>query len=100
MTTSTPADRLTLQPRLWYAAELIGEEFGGEIRSYSAIRVDEVRPRGGCRFSLGFYHARYPEGVRDKSCELETIERTATFILSRSREHSPSRGMPSRSPGR
>ena len=52
-----------------------------------------MRPRGGRRFSLAFYHANYPEGVRDKVYELETIERTATFILARSREHSPSRLM-------
>jgi hypothetical protein len=84
---------LLLEPRHWYAAELIGEEFGTEIRSYSPIRVDEVRPSGGRRFSLAFYHANYPEGVRDKVYELETIERTASFILARSREHNPSRLM-------
>ena len=84
---------MTLKPGHWYAAELIGEEFGSEIRSYSPIRVDEVRPRGGRGFSLAFYHANYPEGVRDKVYELETIERTATFILARLREHSPSRLM-------
>ena len=86
-------DRLSLEPGHWYAAELLGEEFGDEIRSYSPIRVEEIRPRGGRRFSLAFYHANYPEGVRDKVYELETIERNATFILARSREHSPSRLM-------
>ncbi|OFW56551.1 MAG: hypothetical protein A2133_08535 [Actinobacteria bacterium RBG_16_64_13] len=86
-------NRFHLEPRRWYAAELIGEEFGSEIRSYSPIRVDEIRPKGGRRFSLAFYHANYPEGARDKVYELETIERSATFILARSREHSPTRLM-------
>jgi hypothetical protein len=86
-------NRFHLEPRRWYAAELIGEEFGSEIRSYSPIRVDEIRPKGGRRFSLAFYHASYPEGVRDKVYQLETIERSATFILARSREHSPTRLM-------
>jgi len=93
MKTTDSADRLLLELRRWYAAELIGEEFGSEIRSYSAIRVDAVRPSGDGRLSLAFYHANYPQGVRDKVYELETIERTATFILARSREHSPSRLM-------
>jgi len=86
-------DRFSLEPGRWYAAELLGEEFGSEIRSYSPIRVEEIRPKGGCRFSLAFYHANYPEGVRDKVYALETLERGATFILARSREHSPPRLM-------
>lgn len=86
-------NRFDLKPGRWYAAEFLGEEFGSEIRSYSPIRVDEVKPKGGRRFSLAFYHANYPEGVRDKVYELETIERNATFILARSREHSPVRLM-------
>ncbi len=80
-------------PGRWYAAELLGEEFGSEIRSYSPIRVEEIRPKGGRRFSLAFYHANYTEGVRDKVYELETLERGATFMLARSREHNPARLM-------
>ena len=86
-------NRFRLEPRRWYAAELLGEEFGSEIRSYSPIRVEEIRPKGGRRFSLTFYHANYPEGVRSKVYELETIERSVTFILARSRQHSPARLM-------
>ena len=59
-------DRLSLEPGHWYAAELLGEEFGTEIRSYSPIRVEEITPQGGRRLSLAFYHANYPEGVRSK----------------------------------
>ena len=86
-----PIDRLTFKPGRWYAAELLGEEFGREIRSYSPVRVDEITPRGGRRFSLAFYHANYPEGVRDKVYELETIERNRVFILARSLSHTPAR---------
>ena len=86
-------NRFSLEPGRWYAAELLGEEFGSEIRSYSPIRVEEIGPKGGRSFSLAFYHANYPEGVRDKVYELETIERSATFILARVCEHSPARLM-------
>lgn len=84
-------DRLSLEPGHWYAMELLGEEYGPSVRSYSPIRVDEITPRGGRRFSLAFYHANYPEGVRSKVYDLETIERNRTFILARSLSHSPAR---------
>lgn len=84
-------DRLTLEAGRWYAAELLGEEFGSEIRSYSPVRVAGITRRGGRRFSLTFYHANYPEGVRDKVYELETIERNTAFILARSLSHRPVR---------
>lgn len=85
--------RFTLQPRRWYAAEFIGEEFGDKLRSYSPIRVHAVTPAhsGSRQFVLAFYHANYPEGVRDKRYTLETIERSRTFILARSIEHNPVR---------
>ena len=86
-------DRLSLEPGYWYALELLGEEFGDDIRSYSPIRVEEVTPRGGRGFSLAFYHASYPEGVRSKVYELETLERNAAFIVARSVSHSPTRLM-------
>jgi hypothetical protein len=84
-------DRLSLEPGYWYAMELLGEEFGSEIRSYSPIRVDEITPKGGRKFSMAFYHANYPEGVRSKVYELETLERNTAFILARSLSHSPVR---------
>jgi len=31
-------DRLSLEPGHWYAVELLGEEFGSKIRSYSPVR--------------------------------------------------------------
>lgn len=73
--------------------ELLGEEFGSEIRSYSPIRVDKITPHGGRKFSLAFYHANYPEGVRDKVYDLETLERNQTFISARSVSHNPVRLM-------
>lgn len=84
-------ERFALQKNRWYAAEIIGEEFGAEIRSYSPIRVDEITPKGGRRFELQFYHANYPEGVRNKVYELQTLERSNNFILARSSTHQPVR---------
>lgn len=86
-------DRLSLEPGHWYAMELLGEEFGDDIRSYSPIRVEEITPRGGRRFSLAFYHANFSDGVRGKVYELKTLERSKTFILARSLSHSPTRLM-------
>jgi len=87
--------RFTLRPGHWYAAELIGDEFSAtdDFRSYSAIRVDSVVPvkSGHRHFDLGFYHTNYPEGVRDKTYSLQTLERGESFILARSLDHTPSR---------
>jgi hypothetical protein len=85
--------RFTLEARKWYAAEIFGEEFGENIRSYSPIRIDQITPKGDRRFSIAFYHANYPEGVREKTYDLETIERNANFVLARSVGHKPARIM-------
>jgi hypothetical protein len=37
----------------------------------------------GRRLSLSFYHANYPEGVRDKIYALATIQRGQHFLLAR-----------------
>jgi hypothetical protein len=85
--------RFSLEPNRWYAAEIIGEEFAESIRSLSPIKVRRLIPesQGGRCFSLEFYHANYPEGVRDKIYRLRTIERNKEFILAVSTEHSPRR---------
>ena len=96
-----PATRFTLEPRRWYAAELIGDEFGNGERSYaphrshSPIRVDAVRPAGGGhrRFELEYYHANYPEGVRQKTYILQTVERGERYIPASSKDHGPVRLM-------
>ena len=84
-------DRFALQQTRWYAAEIIGDEFGADIKSYSPIRVDEIKPKGARKFELQFYHANYPEGARQKVYELQTLERNENFILARSVSHVPSR---------
>jgi len=85
--------RFTLESDKWYACEFIGDEFSEDRCSYSPIRVDETEPlgSGARRFRLSFYHANYPEGVRDKRYVLETIERGTSFILARSTDHEPAR---------
>ena len=88
--------RYTLQPGCWYAAELIGDDMpasDGGVVARSPIRVDALRPHqsGKRLFELAFYHAAYPEGVRDKQYRLQTIERGASFMLARSVEHRPVR---------
>ena len=85
--------RFTLEPRRWYACELIGDEFGEDKCSYSPIKVYQVKALGdGSRtFVLSFYHANYPAGVQDKTYRLQTIERGRTYLLARSLEHEPTR---------
>ena len=80
--------RYTLQPGCWYAAELIGDDMpasDGGVVARSPIRVDALRPHqsGKRLLELAFYHAAYPEGVRDKHYSLETIERGERYILAR-----------------
>jgi hypothetical protein len=91
--TSPNNQRFTLVPAQWYAVEIIGDEFSpsSDLRSYSPIRVDEVCSLGNRSISLSFYHANYPEGVRDKIYRLTTIERGQNYLLARSIEHAPVR---------
>jgi hypothetical protein len=85
--------RFTLQRGTCYACELIGDEFDDDKRSYSPIKVYSVQSEknGDRTFVLKFYHALYPEGVRDKTYKLRTIERGRSLFLAKSLEHSPPR---------
>ena len=85
--------RFTIQPGRWYACELIGDEFDEDKCSYSPIKVHSIKPEnnGDRTFLLNFYHAKYPEGVRDKTYKLRTIERGRSLILAKSLEHTPPR---------
>jgi len=85
--------RFTLEPKNWYAVEFIGEEFTDSIRSYSPIKVLNVKSesKGSRVFTLDFYHANYPEGVRNKTYRLKTIERNKEFILASAMGHKPLR---------
>ena len=85
--------RFTLREKRWYACELVGDEFTDDLCSYSPIKVLKVEPHhsGNRKFSLSFYHANYPEGVRDKHYTLVTLERGHRFILAKSLDHNPPR---------
>jgi hypothetical protein len=87
--------RFTLHPERWYACELIGDEFNEDICSYSPIKILrlDTSARGSRTLRLEFYHANYPEGVRDKVYNLRTIERCEKFMLVKSLDHSPIRIM-------
>ena len=78
--------RFTLEPGTWYACEIIGDEFEKDKCSYSPIKIYRVTPKndGSRTFTLEFYHANYPSGVRDKAYKLRTIERGRTFMLAKS----------------
>ncbi len=54
-------------------------------RHYSPVWVSEVRPlkTGAGRLVVSFYHANYPEGVRDKVYELTVLHRAPGFVLSK-----------------
>lgn len=89
MGTSADSDgRFTLVVGNWYAAE-ISEGSSKESRLYSPILIEGITPaRTGKRhFELSFYHADYPEGVRDKTYELQTIERSAYHLLAKCMGH-------------
>lgn len=77
--------RFTLENNCWYAMELIGPEFGEDVRSYSPIRISRIVARGdGSRqFQMDFFHVNYPEGVQDKSYLVETIDRRQDYLLGR-----------------
>jgi len=77
--------RFSLQPEKFYAMELLSPDFGEQVRTYSPIRVHSIAPAGGGsrRFDLSFYHVAYPEGVQDKVYTIQTIERSANFLLGR-----------------
>jgi len=85
--------RFTLELRRWYACEIIGDEFEDGLCSYSPIKVIGIEPikNGSRMLKLDFYHANYPDGVREKSYPLQTIERGERFLLARSVEHNPVR---------
>jgi hypothetical protein len=85
--------RFTIETNRWYACELIGDEFEADICSYSPIKIlrIETLAHGDRTLSLHFYHANYPEGVRDKSYNLRTIERGEKFFLAKSLDHNPVR---------
>lgn len=87
------AMRFTLKKGRWYACEFIGDEFIEDRCSYSPIKIYSLIAchNGQRRFDLAFYHANYPEGVRDKEYELVTLERGRTFILAKSIQHDPLR---------
>ncbi|MFA3793190.1 hypothetical protein AB6T38_18935 [Aliiglaciecola sp. SL4] len=85
--------RITLEPGKWYAAEILSEEFSDSIRSYTPIKIRNLTSHGGGKriFTLEFYHANYPSGVREKIYELRTLERNRNFILAVSTENKPKR---------
>lgn len=82
-----------LEAGTWYACEIIGDEFEEDRCSYSPIKVKAITPlkTGRGRFRLDFYHANYPEGVRDKEYDLVMVERGGRFLLARSGSHAPAR---------
>ena len=85
--------RFSLKRNEWYACEFIGDEFDEDKCSYSPIRIYEIKPfnNGKREYLLKFYHANYPEGVRDKEYKLRTIERGKTYLLARAIDYSPPR---------
>ena len=93
---NSPTNRFTMHPRTWYAVEFVGDEYYN-LSGYrsSPILVESLTPaaNGSRQFELSFYHANYPEGVRDKIYNLQTIERGEHFILCRSIDHNPTRIM-------
>ena len=85
--------RFSLRKNEWYACEFIGDEFDEDKCSYSPIRILDIKTlnSGKREYLLNFYHANYPEGVRDKEYKLRTIERGKTYLLAKAIDYSPPR---------
>jgi hypothetical protein len=85
--------RFSLKRNEWYACEFIGDEFDEDKCSYSPIRIHDIKAfnSGKREYLLKFYHANYPEGVRDKEYRLRTIERGKTYLLTKATDYSPPR---------
>lgn len=77
----------------WYAAEFLEDGLICSGHRYSPIHIDQINPlKTGKRiFELKFFHANYPEGVRDKTYRLQTLHAGEEYILARSVEHDPAR---------
>lgn len=63
-----------VQTRTWYAMEYVFPSAG---RHFSPIWIDEITPlkTGAGLLRLRFFHANYPEGVRDKVYDLQVLQR-------------------------
>lgn len=83
-----------LIPDRWYACEFIGDFFKNweDSRSYSPIRIDSIEPSNSedGALLLKFYHANYPEGVRDKHYNVRVLERGDSYMIAKSLDHTPS----------
>ena len=66
----------------WYEMAVID----GCEEMLSPIRVDEVKRGPSGRLRLSFYHADYPDGVRDKVHELRITAESATGLKAKSLE--------------
>jgi hypothetical protein len=84
-----------LLPKRWYACEFIGDFFNHseDLCSYSAIRIEsfEASDSEDGVFLLKFYHAKYPEGVRDDRYRLKILEWGNSFMIAKSLDHTPAR---------
>jgi hypothetical protein len=69
----------TIEPRRWYAMQL----WMDGIFDLSPVRIHNVRPlkNGTNELELEFYHASYPEGVRDKNYRLRILFRGTNYLL-------------------
>jgi hypothetical protein len=70
----------TLQRHRWYAMQVILPSGGQE---FSPIWIYDVLPQqtGKKLLQLSFWHANYPEGVRNKVYDLHVLRRTSWHAL-------------------
>lgn len=74
--------RFTLCPNRWYAMTCI---LPGGSFEHSPIWLEQVHARGEGRgqLDINFYHANYPNGVRDKHYRLRTLYRCSSYLLAK-----------------
>ena len=84
-----------LTQKRWYACELSGDFFKNwdDHCSYSPIRIDDFEVSDSTEgvYQLKFYHANYPEGVREKIYEIRILHWGASYVIGKSLDHTPTR---------
>ena len=88
--------RFTLGRGEWYAVDFIADDVPNSMEGgygYSPIYIIEINPRksGERLFDLKFFHANYPQGVKQKKYFLETVHRGNIYLLARTKDRTPVR---------
>ena len=87
-------ERFKLTSGRWYACRISENDGGEKFVDYTPIKILSVdRVDGERSLELYFYHATYPEGVRDKQYQLSILSESSERLVAESRLHHPIRAI-------